>query len=143
MVRFILENFLKAIFMGMDRWVLQMVIRIWDSGWMDKCKELVISYGNQIMRNILGNMQEIKKMGLELINLLMEGNILVIFEVDSLMVKQYYKKRIIWIKSHFGQMEIKWSNKLYILVKKIFDHSFKWLFYLMYEIIFVVIIIIN
>lgn len=41
------------------------------------------------MKNILGNIKKIKKMGLELISLLMEESILVIFMVDSLMVKQF------------------------------------------------------
>jgi len=72
-----------------------MEIHIWENGRMDRCKVLVISYGNQIMKNILENIKEIKRMGLELINLLMEGSILVIFEMDNLMVKQFFKKRII------------------------------------------------
>jgi len=46
---------------------------------MERCMVLVISYGNQIMRNILDNIKETKRMGSEFINSLMEGNISVIF----------------------------------------------------------------
>lgn len=42
-----------------------MEIYIWENGKMDRCKVLVILYGNQIIKNILENIKEIKRMDLE------------------------------------------------------------------------------
>lgn len=95
MVRHILENLLMELLMDMVRWISKMEIHIWENGRTDWWVGLVISHGNNQKKNMLGNIKKIKKMDLEFINFLMEGSILVIFTKDCLMVKLYYKKRII------------------------------------------------
>lgn len=59
----------------MGEWLLKLEKHIWENG---KIHGFVISYGNQMMRNILVNIKK-KRIGSKFINSLTKENILVIF----------------------------------------------------------------